>query len=141
MAVPSAAAPKTAAAGSLRSLARAVSSLAWSSAGSTAQRPVAGGGGRVDQRAQLGRVLEEVVEPFEGGGHVRVVAGEALPVVELALDRDARAGDVRDRQRLVAAGLPGVEGERERADLGAARVELEAEQVVAEDGVRGLRRR
>ena len=39
---------------------------------------VAGGGGRVDQGAQLWGVLEERVEPFEGGGHVRVVAGQAV---------------------------------------------------------------
>ena len=64
-----------------------------------------------------------------------------LPVVELALDRDPGAGDVRDRELLVAAGLPGVEGEGERAELGAARVELEAEQVVAEDGRGGGLRR
>ena len=109
---------------------------AWPGArlGSTAQRPSPAAARRVDERAQLGGVLEEVVEALEGGGHVRVVAGEALPVVELALDRDARAGDVRDRELLVAAGLPGVEGEGEGAELGAARVELEAEQVVAEDG-------
>ena len=60
-----------------------------------------------------------------------VAAGEPLPVGALALDGDAGAGEVRDRQRLVAAGLPGVEGEVEGGELDAAGVELEAEQVVA----------
>ena len=52
---------------------------------------------------------------------------------------DAGAGEVRDRERLVAAGLPGVEGEVEGGELEAAGIELEAEQVVAQDGVAGLR--
>ena len=48
------------------------------------------------------------------------------------------AGDVRHRQLApAAAGLPGGERDGKHRDLDAARVELEPEEVVGEDGVLG----
>ena len=51
-----------------------------------------------------------------------------------------RAGEVRDRQRLVAAGLPGIEREVEGRELETAGVELEPEEVVGDDRGRRLGR-
>ena len=141
MAVPAAAAPKTAAAGSLAALAlEGLVELGEELVGVDRPEALAGGGPGIDERAELGGILEQVVEAVEGRCHVGVPAGEAVPVGALALDGDAGAGEVRDRERLVAAGLPGIEREVEGGELEAAGIELEAEEVVAQDGGRGLGR-
>ncbi len=99
-----------------------------SSEHAVAQRQI----GRIDQAAEVGRVLEQLVQPLQRAAQPVVVAGQRGPVGQLALHRDARAGEVKRGQRAVAAGFPGREGQCERGDLGAARVQLQAVDVIAD---------
>jgi hypothetical protein len=93
--------------------------------------------GRVDQAAQIGGVFEQVIEPLQSAAQARVVAGQAGPLLQAAGQRHARAGDVGQGQRAVAGGLPGGEGQGEGGDLGAARVQLQAKQIVAQHRLGG----
>src|SRR5262245_29688802 len=79
-----------------------------------------------------------MVEALEGHAEVGVVACQLGPSIKLADDGDAGAGDVGQGKRTVATGFPGGEGEGEGGYLDAARIYLEAEEVVAEDGVGGV---
>ena len=139
-AVPLAAAPKTAAAGSgAVSRWRACVELGEELVGVDRPEALAGGGTGVDERAQLGGILEEVVEAVEGGAPCwSSPPASRCQSARWPLMAMPRAGEVRERERLVAAGLPGVEREVEGGELEAARVELEAEEVVGDDRVGGL---
>ena len=92
---------------------------------------------RVDEAAERVGVSEEDVQPLERLSS-RSSPWRAPSTPRPALDRDPRAGDVRDREaRASRPGLPGGERDREHRDLDAAGVELEPEEVVGEDGVLG----
>ena len=95
-------------------------------------------GAGVDQAAQRGRISKERVKLCQRVREPSVLARQAPPGVQLPLDRDARAGDVRYREWPVAIGFPGREDEREGGDLRATRIQLQAEQVVAQHGLTGL---
>src|SRR5690606_22405130 len=85
-----------------------------------------------DERAERGRVLEEVVEPFHAGAKAVVAVGQLEPVVLFGGDGQTGAGDVelgkfsisfRTRNR------PRGQREGEGGNLGAALVDLQPEQI------------
>ncbi len=102
------------------------------------QRVIGKSSRRVDQAAQVGRVLEQLVQPLQSAPQVSIIASQLQPLIQLPLHRDAGAGDVGRRQRPVAAALPRRQGQVEGGDLRAARVDLQHVDVVANDGVARL---
>ncbi len=101
----------------------------------TEQRVVGEGRRWVDQAAQVRRVAEQLVQPRQPAAQVGIAPGQLQPLLQLPLDRDAGAGDGGNRKLPIAAALPGRQGQVEAGDLGAARVQLQHVDVVADDGV------
>ena len=96
-------------------------------------------GGRGDQRPQLRRLLEEVVEPLHTIAQPVVVAGKLGPLLLGGIRRQPRAGDVQRRQPDRLAGeLPRRQSHVEGRDLRAAGVDLKAEEVVGQGGTDGV---
>ena len=64
-----------------------------------------GGGHGVDQAAQLGRLLKQVVQRGHAAFQPRVAFGQLEPVRFLAARRNTHAGNIQARQGPVTQGL------------------------------------
>ena len=94
---------------------------------------------------RCGALLKQVVKSLHPLAEPSVVSRELRPVLLRTDDSLPRAGDVQGRQGAISQRLPvgsGVgprsQGQGERGDLGAAGIDLEAEQVFPEHGIAGV---